>query len=321
MAVKKSTKVSYRYQGFNRIFRFFITQKLSEATQKVAVVVEDVVGNQSDPITLTNVLQFFPNPPTNFKAVYNSGPKTVTLTWTDPTNPDLITIRIFQGSGTDVLAPDYVFEIGNVPSGTETFTTGALTDDDYIFGIRAEDSSANLETNVDVLQRINVPDAATPFEIGFDSEVQDLGEDEVVLTGIPLPDGKATLDWEYFQDKENAIVTLFKIYTDNGTDVLDFSVAIGSVVRNANALDTVHTFTSGKLTSEVKRKFKFVVRGETTTGLDDRSINFIEVELFGQKPMGIEQISSFPVRSINSEDGILIGSDDDFSFEYDSDYA
>lgn len=305
MAARKSTKISYRYQGFNRVIRFFITQKLSEATQKVAVVVEDVAGNRSDAIILTNVLQFFPNPPTGFTAVYNSGPKTVTLTWIDPTNPDLATIRIFQGKGTEILAPDYVFEIGNVAAGVETFTTGALTDDDYIFGIRAEDSSANLEKNVDVLQRVNVPDAAVPFKIGFDSDVQDLGEDEVALTGIPLSDGKVTLDWEYFQDKENAIVTLFKIYTDNGTGVVDFVTAIGSVVRNTDVLDTVHVFNSGKLTSEVKRKFKFVVRGETSTGVDDRSTEFIELELFGQKPMGVEQVSSSPVRSINSENGIV----------------
>ncbi len=305
MAVKKSTKISYRYQGFNRVIRFFITQKLAEATQKVAVVVEDVAGNQSDPIILTNALDFFPNSPTNFQAVYNSGPKTVTFTWTDPTQADLATIRIFQGKGTEVLAPDYVFEIGNVAAGVETFTTGALTDDDYIFGIRAEDSFGNLETNVDVLQRINVPNAAVPFEIGFDSDIQDIGEDEVVLTGIPLPDGKVTLDWEYFQDKEGAVVTLFKIYTDNGTGILDFSTAIGSVVRNSDVLDTTHIFTSGKLTSEVKRKFKFVVRAKTSTGLDDRSTDFIEIELFGQKPMGVEQVSSVPVRSINSEDGIL----------------
>lgn len=321
MAVKKSTKVSYRYQGFNRVIRFFITQKLAEATQKIAVVVEDVAGNQSVPVILTNALDFFPDSPTNFNAVYNPGPKTVTFTWTDPTQADLATIRIFQGSGIDVLAPDYVFEIGNVAAGVETFTTGALADDDYIFGIRAEDSSANLETNVDVVKRVNVPDAAIPYEIGFDSDTQDVGEDEVALTGIPLPDGKVTLDWEYFQDKEAAVVTLFRIYTDNGTGILDFSSSIGSVVRNSDVLNTTHVFTSDTLTEEVKRKFKFVVRAETATGLDDRSVNFIELELFGQKPMSVEQTSSFPVRSINSEDGVLVGSDDDFSFEFESEFA
>lgn len=304
MAVKKSTKVSYRYQGFDRVFRFFITQKLGEATQQIAVVVEDVAGNRSVPIIISRTLNFFPNSPTNFQAVYNSGPKTVTLTWTDPTNPDLSIIRIFQGKGIDILAPDYQLEIANVAAGVETFTTAALTDDDYIFGIRAEDSSGNLETNVNIVQRINVPNAAIPFEIGFDSNIQDDGEDEVVLTGIPLADGKVKLDWEYFQDKTNAIVTIFKIYTDNGTGIVDFSSAIGSVIRNLSVLNTVHTFTSGTLTLEVKRKFKFVVRAETAAGVDDRSTNFIELDLFGQKPMPIESLSSEALRALNSEDGI-----------------
>ena len=143
MAVNNSTIIAYRYLGFDRVFRFFVTQKLGEGAQKIAIVVEDVAGNQSDPITVVQTLDFFPNSPTNFKATYNAGPKTVTLTWTDPTNSDLATIRIFQGKGTDILSPDYDTEIGSVAAGVDKFTTAALTDDDYIFGIRAEDIAVN----------------------------------------------------------------------------------------------------------------------------------------------------------------------------------
>lgn len=305
MAINSLTTIAYRYLGFSRVFRFFVTQKLGEGAQKIAIVVEDVAGNQSDPITVTKTLDFFPNSPTNFKATFNAGPKTVTLTWTDPTNSDLATIRIFQGKGTDVLAPDYETEIGSVAAGVETFTTAALTDDDYIFGIRAEDTAANLETNVDVLVRVNVPNAAIPFKIGFESDVRDEGEDETVLTGIPLSNGKVKLEWEYFEDKTNAVVTVFKVYTDNGTGTVDFSSSIGSVVRNTDILNTAHAFTSGILTTDAKREFKFVVRAETAAGIDDRNIDFIEVDLFGQKPMSVTDVTGEALRALNSENGLV----------------
>lgn len=296
--------VAYRYHGSTRVMRFFITPKMEEGLRKIAILVEDVAGNRTPAITVQQTLDYFPNAPTSFAAVYNAGPKTVTLTWTDPTNTDLSTIRIFQGKGTGVLVPDYEIEIGSVAAGVQTFTTGALTDDDYIFGIRALDSSGNLESNVDVLVRVNVPNVAIPFKIGFESEIVDEGEDEIVLTGAPLADGKVQLEWEYFQDKTNAAVTQFKIYTDNGTGTVDFATAIGTVTRNADTSVTLHTFTSGTLTTAAQIDFKFVVRAETAGGVDDRNTNFITVTLYGQPPMQIEDVTSSVVRALNSEDGI-----------------
>jgi len=296
--------ISYRYHGIGRVMRFFITPKMEEGTRKIAIIAEDIAGNRATSFIVEKTLNYFPNAPTNFVVTYNAGPKTVTLTWTDPTNSDLSIIRIFQGKGTDVTAPDYETELANVAAGVETFTTGALADDDYIFGIRAEDSAGNLETNVDLLVRINVPNAAFPFKIGFESEIVDEGDDEIVLVGFPLTDGKVTLEWEYFFDKVNATVTVFKIYTDNGTGIVDFLTAIASVVRNSDTTITLHTFTSGKLTSNAQIDFKFVVRAETAAGVDDRNIEFITVTLFGQPPMQIEDVSGSVVRALNSEDGI-----------------
>ena len=324
MAVNIDKTVVYRYLGSDRSFRFFITPKLIEATHQIAVVVEDVAGNQSTPVIVTKTLDYFPNSPTDFFATYNAGPETVTLTWVDPTNSDLATIRIYQGKGIDVLAPDYETEIGSVVAGVQTFTTGALTDDDYIFGIRAQDSAANLENNVDVLQKINVPNAAIPFKVGFESDNQDEGEDEIVLAGFPQPSGVVKLEWEYFDDRDNATVTIFKVYTDNGTGTVDFSTAIGSVTRNASTLDTLHEFTSGTLTTDTKRCFKFVVRAETAAGIDDRNTDFIEVDLYGQPPMVIENLSGEVLRALNSENGFLTDDelqDDDFDFEYADEYA
>ncbi len=324
MTININQNVAYRYLGSDRAFRFFTTPKLIEGTHKIAIVVEDVAGNQSAATIVERALDYFPSSVTSFTATYNAGPKTVTLTWVDPTNSDLSTLRIFQGKGTNVLAPDYEIEIGNVGSGVLTFTTGALTDDDYIFGIRAEDSSANLETNVNILVRVNVPNAAIPFKIGFESDIEDTSDDEIVLVGVPQPSGVVKLEWEYFEDKANAIVTIFKIYSDNGDGIVDFSSAIGSLVRNSSTLDTIHTFTSGTLTTDAKRKFKFVVRAETAAGVDDRNVDFIEVDLFGQAPMIVENVSSEVLRALNSENGFLTADeliDDDFDFEYADEFA
>lgn len=303
--IKQTSEVSYRYQSFDRVFRFFTTPKLKEGTHKIAIVVEDVVGNSTIPIIITKTLDYFPNAPTNFVATYNSGPKTVTLTWTDPTNSDLSTIRIFSDGGVGDKTPDYLTEIGSAAAGVETFTTGALADGDYVFGIRALDSAGNLETNVDLLQKINVPNAAIPFAIGFQSLINDEGDDEIVLVGIPLEGGKVKLEWEYFQDKINAVVTLFKIYTDSGTGIVDFSSAIGSVVRNSDLLLSLHSFTSARLTDDAKLKLRFVVRGETSSGIDDRNTDFIEQDLFGQIPMPVEEVTGEVVRMLNSEGGFV----------------
>ena len=296
--------IAYRYHGIGRVMRFFITPKMEEGTRKIAILAEDVAGNRSVAITIEKVLDYFPNAPTSFVAVYNAGPKTVTLTWVDPTNSDLDSIRVFQGKGTGVVSPDYEIEIGSVAAGVLTFTTGALTDDDYIFGIRALDTPGNLESNVDVLVRVNVPNAAIPTKIGFESEIIDEGEDETVLVGVPLTDGKVKLEWEYFEDKANATVTQFKVYTDNGTGVVDFSTAIGTVTRNSDTSITLHTFTSGTITTSAQIDFKFVVRAETAAAVDDRNTDFITVTLYGQPPMQIADVVGSVVRALNSEDGI-----------------
>lgn len=141
----------------------FITDPLANGTYKFVIRVVDTANNEETNIVETTVvLSGLPGIATGPAVTFNTGPKTATITWTDPADIGAGDVKIFSNGGAQANQfPDYDTgaEIGTVAAGVQTFTTAALSDGVYVFGLRVFDGT-NRETNTNVLVFLRVESGA-----------------------------------------------------------------------------------------------------------------------------------------------------------------
>lgn len=160
-------------------------------TYKVVVTTVDLAGNEDQTVAaVTKTLVAFPGHITNFALTYAAGPKTATLTWLDPTDISGGTVDLFDNLGAAAnLIPNYDSSIGSVAAGVQSFTTGALADGIWAFGIRVT-SAGNQELNTSIILVLRIEstvEIANPPPKPF-LEVENLANGSVRLLGFVFPD-------------------------------------------------------------------------------------------------------------------------------------
>ncbi len=236
-------------------YEFF---KLTVAgTFKTVVRTVDDAGNETINTTAqTQTVVTFPDNVTLPTIVFNSGPKTATITWVDPSNIGSGNVRIFDnlGSLTD-LNPNYNF-VGppSVAAGLQTFTTPALANGRWIFGLRVFDLT-NEEKNTHIQLELRI-------ESGV--EIVD-GPEQPLLEAFLSSAGKINLILTSFPDvgDVNKSSVKAKFFTNDGAGgAIDFGTALGAGFITMNQVGNM-----------VVASLETAVFGETARKFSARSFN------------------------------------------------
>lgn len=226
----------------------FWTDELSSDTYKFVIRTVDAAGNESTNTTATSVvLAGLPDIVTGVSISFSGG--TATITWTDPANIGAGNVRIYDNSGTAAnFYPDYSSATATIAAGTETWTSGALADGTWVFGLRVYDGT-NEEPNTSVLASVRVDSGAqvTGFPIKPTLYARNSDSGQVILQAR-------------VQNNVGAKAQKVKFFTNDGAGgAVDYGSAIGGgfVALFIQPVQSTVEITAGPY-GETARKFGLI---------------------------------------------------------------
>ena len=247
----------------------FWTDAQSSDTYKFVIRTVDAAGNESTNTTATSVtLTTYPAPVTGVALSYAAGTQKVTLTWTDSADIGAGTVRVYDndGSTTDFF-PDYSTAQDTVAAAAETWTSPALADGIWVYGLRTDDGT-NEEPNTSILLSVRI-----------ESGVAVSGPPtKPLLTAVNADGGTVTLRASVDPQLGAGKPTKVKFFTNDGAGgAVDYGTALNS--DDFVALGTTGTRAVGDLTTAVYGETEriFGLRAYTAAGV--ASVNADEVTI------------------------------------------
>lgn len=223
---------------------------LDDATYHYVVAAKDAANNYTNSNEVNVTVNRAPEPVTNLALSYSNPIKTVTLTWTAPSDSDLGNYNLYRSAAVDQTIPlTTAYATPASSPWTEVFTneTGRL---EYL--VRAKDSVPQEEKNIRqvvVLNLINGLQVLKP-NAPYSS------------SATPAISGQAVLKTYYNRKGEQGVATLIRWFKNNGLGgAVDWVTSIG----NTNLLPTVKkqsvTYATAGLTGGLT--YLFGARAET----------------------------------------------------------
>lgn len=238
---------------------------LSDGTWKWAVrAVDDATNEETNVVTVSVVIDTYPLAPTGLEYTFNDTTDKVTLTWTASPSADIDKYNIYGNGGSGFI--DYDTPLAVVNSPTVTWESDAIVAaGTYNFGVRAEDSGGKEEFNSDVTVTVKIKD--TPIE-----EIPNLPNAPVGLTLTPVAGGLIQIDWLYDTTDQEVVPSLFSIYYDNNTGVVDYVTPLDTVLYSAGTVQgryLAFTFTTGALGDGLA--YIFGIRAKSAAGDEEEN--------------------------------------------------
>jgi len=199
---------------------------------------------------LSNVVTLYvssaPEPPSGISYAWDSGTKTLTVSWTASPDSDVASYRVRSSEGAESL------ELADAPvqdtadlSWQKVFAGETGT---WVVLVRAVDNDGNEEAHLEGALTL-------AFEAGDASATPAAPR----LTEVEaVEDGKIAVSWlydPYFEIGGPGGGVEARIYWDAGTGAIDWSVPLATVAMSGPAAATRYTWTSGPLTHGTEYRF------------------------------------------------------------------
>ncbi len=241
------------------------TDALDDGTYNFVVRAVDDAGNEDTNTTpVTVVIDTYPLAPTDLEYTFDDGTDKVTLTWTASPSADIDKYNIYSNGGSGFI--NYSTPIAVVNSPTVTWESDAIVAaGTYNYGVRAEDAGGKEEFNSDVTVTVKIKD--TPIE-----EIPNLPNAPVGLTLTPVAGAKIQIDWLYDVTDQEVVPSVFSIYYDNNTGVMDYVTPLDTVLYSTGTVQGKYlafTFTTGALGDGLD--YEFGVRAKSAAGDEEEN--------------------------------------------------
>lgn len=210
------------------------------------------ISLEEEPVTISSA----PDRPIGIQGSWNPTTHILTLSWTASPSADVnhYAIRHNGGSGT--------VRLDDAPEDTEVTTSWTIdltaATGNYEFLVRAVDDDSKEEQNLSQMIAIEVDNGVAQSRPSVPTSV-----DAFAISG-----SKARITYTYFPSRETGFgaggaAKEGRVYSDNGTGVMDFVTPIGLVPMNFPTDPQSYSFDTGALANDT---YLFAVRIATATG-------------------------------------------------------
>ncbi|KKL47309.1 hypothetical protein LCGC14_2336850 [marine sediment metagenome] len=239
---------------------------LSDGTWKWSVrAVDNATNIETNVVTVSVVIDTYPLAVSNLDFTFDDGTDKVTLTWDASPSADIDKYNIYGNGGSGFISYDTPLAV--ISSPTVTWLSPAIVAaGTYNYGVRAEDTGGKEEFNSDITVTVKIKD--TPIE-----EVPTLPNAPIGLTATPVAAGKIQLDWLYDITNQEVVPSVYSVYYDNNTGVVDYVTPLDTVLHSAagnNGRYLTFTFTTAALGDGLS--YKFGVRAQSAAGNEETNV-------------------------------------------------
>lgn len=261
----------------------YVTDELEPGDYLFKVAAVDAAGNEGTLSSAVSVrIDPAPEAPSGVSASWDADTRTITISWTDPEDVDLASIRIYanyHAQAEELL--QYVYEIAPLDTVSEGVETWSIVvpegvEGEWLFYVRAVDDEGKEDDNSNLIRLDALAVPVSPLPAPFE------------LAAEPVAAGAILLTWLY--DSTEGIPASFNVYTFTTAtpSAADYAAATPDSVDNATpTLDGnigIGTFTTGDLSGLTRY---FAVRGVDDNGDETESSNIASATGDGTAPAGV----------------------------------
>ena len=268
---KRSGGVVFLTEFNNPYFTYEATTfPMVNGTHKVKVKSVDNLENENTGTEGQVVIDYFPLPPVNLS--YSVSGNNVALTWSHPTDGAPTNYYIFGNGGLGNLDKSFPLHIisGSLTTYTFAVTNGVwkFVVDSYKNGKR---SDSYMLITVYVPSSSYIPPKSGPSGAGL------LDKTGLSLSRVSV--GRVKIDFLWLHGTN---ASRFNIYHDDATGVISYVAPKYSFSRIESLFQT---YTTGQLhVTDDEKTYKFVVRAETTDGVEEENTDEYSISIDGKAP-------------------------------------
>lgn len=267
-----NTNIVFLHSTFNNPFWIYelISNPVSNGTYKIKVISEDDLSNSNVGVQGQVVVSYFVLPPKN--VTISSSGNNITLNWEDSSDgePDFYVIYSNNGSGNVDKVTPYTTISGSLKTFTDSFANGT-----WKFVVEAKEGL--LQSN-----SMNVKEITIPFPIPPKAGIP-YAATGLSLERISVGKVKISFLWPH-----GNLASVFNIYHDSGTGIVDYVTPKFSFSRQTQ---TIQTYTTSQLHAlDQNVQYKFAVRAENSDGVEETNTDEYLIEVDGVAPSDAEDL-------------------------------
>jgi len=238
------TRPLYRKQVVEGLESYsYIDGPLLDESYTYKLVSLDDQGDSTEDEEVVVISDARPAPPTNVSGSWNPTTHVLTISWTASVAPDIdhYAVRHNGGSGS--------IRIDDAPEDTTATTSWTIdltaATGSYEFLIRSVDSNGNEEQNIANIIQLEV----------INGVAQGIPSAPTAVNAVAIAGGKARVSFVYFPSREvslspGGIAKEARVYSDNGTGVMDWVTPVGTVTMDFPTAPTSYSWDSGVLVND-----------------------------------------------------------------------
>jgi hypothetical protein len=267
-----NTNLLFLNSSYNNPFWNYelVSIPVANGTYKIKICSEDDLSNLNSGIEGQVTVAYYILPPKD--VTISSLVNVITLNWAHSSDgaPDYYVIYSNNGSGNIDKTTPYTIIAGSLLTYSNTFTNGT-----WRFVVEAKKNS--IESNTMNVVEITIPFAIPP-KAGIPKTVTGL-----CLERISVGKVKISFLWPY-----GILASIFNVYHDSGTGVVDYSTPKFTFTRQTSLIQTYTTTQLHILDQNIQ--YKFAVRAENSDGVEETNTDEYLIEVDGVAPNNAEDL-------------------------------